>query len=742
MPRFVHAADDNSDFKNHSLFAVFSVTHTTANNSAKSTYCPMTPAVPTDTCAILNRLLRLTEHARHELNTSATRTLVPRGVCAMLLRTMKIRDPGIILHGQRIGTIARGVAKLLGWEDAQRAELELAALLHDLGKIGVPESILRKPGKLSSEEYDFVSLYHHAATSLLQSLHVDVHMISTLSLLHQNFDGAGVEVEGAGATSDLPLGPRILAVADAYDSLSSPKSYRRGMTHEEVLKILVEQSGSRYDGNVIRTLNRWYEADGDALFALGDSFVEPAMPTAMSEDERNEMVVLTQILNILYQFHSLYDGFFIIDANQNYCVWSAGMKELSPRTLEQVMGRSWQQGDVKLSPITQTAKQDLDPKEEIIPQVLRNGRAQFASRVCEVEDNRQVSVDVYTMPITDGPNKITGAVQLFRCKGGVRRQSREYVELKLAATRDALTGVANRGQLETQLRHLLDDFHNHEGARHLSAIFLDVDKFKKINDTYGHNAGDQVLVDLTRLLQHETYSGEIIARYGGEEFVVLCPDTDLESAVRRAERLRDAIQKSSVGGVSSLNVTSSFGVSTAHLGDTVQTLLERADACLYRAKQTGRNRTCWEDQDKGKDVIEEPVAEESESRVTEVNGVLLFSQDIEMSTSLELTAMKLNAFISTAENIKVTHQEHGHLKLKMGYVGFTRRWGTTPDRQAIEMDIRFETTRESDRDSGKGRTRRRVTVAIVPVGKVPDTATFELRCLQVMMQLRSYLLGS
>lgn len=660
----------------------------------------------------------------------------------MLLRTMKIRDAGIIRHGQRIGTIARGIASLLGWEPAQQAELELAALLHDLGKIGVPESILRKPGKLSSEEYDFVSLYHHAATSLLQALHVDTNLISMLSMLHQNFDGAGVEVDGTGASQHLPLAPRILAVADAYDSLSSPKSYRRGMTHEEVLKILIEQSGSRYDGNVVRTLNRWYEADGDELFSLGDPLGEPEIPNAMSDDERNEMVVLTQILNILYQFHSLYDGFFIVDANQNYCVWSDGMQELSTRSLEQIVGRSWQSSDVRLSPITQTSKSESEPKEEIVPQVLRNGRAVFASRVCEVDDNRQLSVDVYTMPITGGVNKVQGVVQLFRCKGGVRRQSREYVELKLAATRDALTGVANRGQLETQLRHLLDDFHNHEGARSLSAIFLDVDKFKNINDTYGHKAGDQVLVDLTRLLQHETYSGEIIARYGGEEFVVLCPDTDLQAAVRRAERLRDAIQKSSAGGVSSLNVTSSFGVSTAHLGDTVQTLLERADSCLYRAKETGRNRTCWEDQDKDEADADQPVAEESESRVTEINGVMMFSQDIDMSTSLELTAMKLNAFISTVDDIKVTHQEHGHLKLKMGSVGFTRRWGTTPERQAIEMDIRFETMRESDRDSGKGRTRRRVAVAIVPVGKVPDCATFELRCLQVMLQLRSYLLGS
>lgn len=704
-------------------------------NHESETYCQLKPAVPTDTCAIINRLFAISETAGRELAGSANRVLVPRGAMTMLIRVMKVRDPSIILHGQRIGTICRGVSELLGWDDAQRAQLEIAALIHDLGKIGVPEQILRKPGKLSSEEYDFVSLYHHAAMGLLQSLRVDQHIVTMLTQLHHNFDGGGAE----SSNGELPLGPRILAVADAYDSLSSPKSYRRGMTHEEVIKILTEQSGSRYDGNVVRTLNRWYESSGDTLFGLGDPIGHPAVHPSMSDDQSDEVVVLSQILSALYQFQSLYDGFFIVDKDMNYTIWSDGMFQLCGKSLEDMYGKTWSSNDVRLSTINQT-KAEAGQSEEIVPQVLRNGRPQFGSRVCELPDGHQLSVDVYTIPVTEGASKINGVIQLFRRKGGVKRQTREYAELKLAATRDALTGVANRGQLETQLRHLLDDFHNNEGSRALSAIFLDVDKFKKVNDTYGHNAGDQVLVDLTRLLQHETYSGELIARYGGEEFVVLCPDTELEAAVRRAERLRIAIMKSSIGGIGGLNVTSSFGVSTTHTGDTVQTLLERADACLYRSKATGRNKTSWEGQ-KEDDTDVALESQESDTRVTEVNGVQLFSQDIQMSTSLQLTAMKLNAFIDATEDIQVTEQEQGHLKMRIGSVGFTRRWGKTPDRQAVEMDVRFETSRESS-DSADAKTRRKVSVAIVPIGKVPDAATFELRCLQIMLQLRSYLLGS
>ncbi len=126
------------------------MSQTTANQDLE-VYSQLMPAVPTDTCAVLNRLLALSSQARKELATVKNLSLVPRGVMTMLLRVMKVRDPSIVLHGQRIAAICRGVSELLGWEDLQRVQLELSALLHDLGKIGVPDHILRKPGKLSSE---------------------------------------------------------------------------------------------------------------------------------------------------------------------------------------------------------------------------------------------------------------------------------------------------------------------------------------------------------------------------------------------------------------------------------------------------------------------------------------------------------------------------------------------------------------------------------------------------------------
>jgi diguanylate cyclase (GGDEF)-like protein len=700
----------------------------------------LTPAIPTDTSGVLIRLLALTESARRQQVSALERQIIPRDLMALLLRCMKLQDPASLLHAQRIAAIASGISRLLGWDDEQRRSLEVAALLHDIGKLGVPEHILKKPGKLSSEEHDFVLMHHHAGVHLLQVMHADPAVVSMLTMIHEDFDSAGVLDGDNGPQAGLSLGSRILAVSDAYDSLSSPKPYRRGMTHKEILNILEEQSGTRYDGNLIGTLNRWFEKDGDSLFRYGDPFQELQPGLEISEQQRNEVVLIAQFINVLYQFQQLYDGYYIVDSNENYCIWSDGMPGMTGLPLQSVLGRTWQPADVQLQSLTDNQPAPDNREATMLGQVLRNGRSQFATRLCRVSESRHLKVDVYSMPIVGADGHVFGAVQLLRSKTGVRRQSREYVELKLAATRDALTGVANRGQLETQLRHMIEDFHAQEGTRHLSTIFMDVDKFKRINDTYGHKVGDQVLVDLTRTLQNETYSSEVIGRYGGEEFVILCPDTDVNSAVRRAERLRHAIVKSSIGGIVSLNVTSSFGVSTARLGDTVHTLLERADACLYRAKETGRNRTCWESEAVDEEAQKKANEEQNQPLIITTSGQLEFRERIEVATSLELTAMKLHAFIREYK-VEVLCQDHSQMKIRIGKLGFTRRWGSTTDRQPLEIEVLFETTRSAEGPDTRSKTIRLVSLIVTPFGRAPDAETFGHRCGILMRELREYLLG-
>jgi two-component system cell cycle response regulator len=164
--------------------------------------------------------------------------------------------------------------------------------------------------------------------------------------------------------------------------------------------------------------------------------------------------------------------------------------------------------------------------------------------------------------------------------------------LAALATTDALTQLANRRHFETRL---VDEFQRWKRYKHpLTCIMLDVDHFKKVNDTYGHPVGDKVLIQVAAAIRGATRTTDFVARYGGEEFVILTPETPVVSADVVAERLRAAIfkrttEKSEEEGIPA--VTASLGIASTDLGiESGDDLVKRADEALYRAKREGRNR--------------------------------------------------------------------------------------------------------------------------------------------------------
>lgn len=170
---------------------------------------------------------------------------------------------------------------------------------------------------------------------------------------------------------------------------------------------------------------------------------------------------------------------------------------------------------------------------------------------------------------------------------GVNRQLVEALaEVERLARHDALTGLFNRGWLDQALKTEAERFRR---ARHpLTIILFDIDQFKQINDSLGHDVGDRVLRAIASALIRRVRGGDIAGRWGGEEFLVIAPNTTLDAALQVAERLREAIVALKVG----CPVSASFGVAELQPGESISRLLIRADRALYRAKATGRNRVC------------------------------------------------------------------------------------------------------------------------------------------------------
>lgn len=158
--------------------------------------------------------------------------------------------------------------------------------------------------------------------------------------------------------------------------------------------------------------------------------------------------------------------------------------------------------------------------------------------------------------------------------------------LEQLSVTDALTRLNNRLKLD---QVLASELHRHlRYGNDFSLIMLDIDHFKAINDNHGHPVGDQVLVELASLLMAETRKVDCVGRWGGEEFLIICPDTDLESAFEFAEKLRQSIADHPFPAIG--QATASFGVCSARFGDSVHQMVIRADEALYRSKNNGRNR--------------------------------------------------------------------------------------------------------------------------------------------------------
>lgn len=151
---------------------------------------------------------------------------------------------------------------------------------------------------------------------------------------------------------------------------------------------------------------------------------------------------------------------------------------------------------------------------------------------------------------------------------------------------DTLTGIANRRRLTDELDRLIANARRH--GRPLSVVFIDIDRFKRVNDTYGHDVGDEVLIELARRLEGAVREGDLVGRWGGEEFLAIAPESDLVQAEQVAQRCWERVRGTDFATAGA--VTASFGVAALSDGDDRWTLLRRADTALYTAKSQGRDR--------------------------------------------------------------------------------------------------------------------------------------------------------
>lgn len=191
----------------------------------------------------------------------------------LLARIIDFRDPYVYNHSEQVATYALAIAREMGLPAAQIETLQRAALCHDLGKIGIPDAVLNKPGRLTDEEYQVVKEHVNIGAELLKSSHVLHSLIPGVRHHHERWDGNGYPARLRG--EEIPIEARILAVADTVEALASDRPYKRGMTPEEILAELHRCAGTHFDPAVIEAFTRVIERHGPGFIVNSARRVAP-----------------------------------------------------------------------------------------------------------------------------------------------------------------------------------------------------------------------------------------------------------------------------------------------------------------------------------------------------------------------------------------------------------------------------------------------------------------------------------
>lgn len=664
---------------------------------------------------------------------SALEGIISPQVLRRLLTTLRFRDSVTVQHSRRVSKLAVGIARHLRWEDANLRRLEVAALLHDIGKIGVPDDVLFKPGKLNQDESDLMALHHRVSVDVLQAARVDFEVIRIISQ-SRDFSCGAARTPGR-ALSSLTQGARILSVADAYDSLRSDQTYHKSKSHDDTMKILLENTGTQFDGNVINALARWSGACGLNKCRDYQTENQPAETASPPSDDadRRDADLLSQIFSHLYLLESSYDAFYIVDADLRFVVWNDGAHRLVGQSADRLLDRIWTKHTICYA--------DLDgrelPDEELpLSQLLESGKA--TSRHVKVlnGEGSWTEIELQSVPLFAADGRLLGAAEMLRDKSRSDLGPREYRDMRRSANRDPLTGVANRNEVRTQIGQQLAAACKDNFNATFSLIFVDVDHFKQINDRFEHETGDRVLIETARLLQQETYSGEIVGRYGGGQFLIVCPATSGDQATQRAERIRATLSQLRVEELEDWPLTGSFGVTHAVSGDTLDGLINRADKALYRATHAGRNQCAFLSPNEQS----APLLRESEAGIKP--ETFEFESQFKACLASELIVFKLGGFVNQVD-ARVLEVTPERVRLRLGRTGLFPGWGRSDDRKPVEVELDFNTEAAIMAINGWNvkSNQVQVRVRIVPVGRVKSRDVFHERARAVLKELSNYFMA-
>ena len=396
------------------------------------------------------------------------------------------------------------------------------------------------------------------------------------------------------------------------------------------------------------------------------------------------------------------EGVIFVNHENEITCWNRSAESITGLSSSNMIGEQFTPGIIGLN--------DVADKQQSVPcpvAACLETRQQSSKEYGLIgKSGRQVNIELTTVPVIHAM-QCHGVVVLLNDQSANKHLKEQLKDLKNSSSLDPLTRVANRAEFEKQLREYVVA-HRATGSK-CSLIIGDIDFFKMVNDTYGHNVGDQALIAFAQSLQEFVRSRDIVARYGGEEFVVLCANCDLENAMNRAEQIRQNLNRTPQSMLDGKTLSASFGVAELNDIEDATAFFVRADKALYAAKQNGRNRveaaseTKKVDKPKKNSKIEKSSATGIEWR--KISKGSLYCEEFCTSTPAELLADKLRGFINEG-NTRIR-------KIKPQYASIYA-WVSDPKRKSKTSEFRVDIEFKENDEASNGQKQTFIRITIFP----------------------------
>jgi diguanylate cyclase (GGDEF)-like protein/putative nucleotidyltransferase with HDIG domain len=532
-------------------------------------------------------------------------------------------------HLQRVRVFALEVGKEMGLNDVELEALRAAALLHDIGKLAVPEHIINKPGRLTPEEFEKMKIHPIVGGEILERVNFPYPVVPIVRAHHEKWDGSGYPDGLQG--EQIPMGARVLAAVDCLDALVSDRQYRRGIPLDDAMNEILRGAGTQFDPQVVEVLRRIYlelerkvqavSGTSDVLKlstnfkvtngvapAAGFESAKPKTPVkgdflASIVAARHEAQTLLEFSSDVGRSLSLYETLSLVAARLRklipynaVAIYLIHGDKLIP---EYVTGDDFRifssleipMGEGLSGWVAQNSKPILNGNPSVEPGYLNetNGGSCMSSALA--------------VPVLRGDNDVLGVLALYKMEADAF--TADHLRILLAMTEkigasidnaikyqaaadsakvDYLTGLPNARSLFVHLDSEIARC-TRERSR-LAGIVCDLDGFKVFNDRFGHLAGNKVLEVFATKLKQACREYDFVSRMGGDEFVLITPGLSQKAVNEICKRVNAAAADSAMQvcpeGVLSASVGAAFFPEDATDGEQ---LLVEADKRMYASKK-------------------------------------------------------------------------------------------------------------------------------------------------------------